>query len=116
MSVGGTQAVMMVSSVAMGMMMRFSQVMDGVRRMGMIVGIVRTMKVVVGMIVAFDQIAAANNISPAIVAVGIKVALLTTVFGVRSVDPRLFEAASMLGASSSAMFPKVVLPAALPSR
>ena len=55
MSVGGTQAVMMVSSVAMGMMMRFSQVMDGVRRMGMIVGmimgIVRTMKVVVGMIV-----------------------------------------------------------------
>jgi biopolymer transport protein ExbB len=36
---------------------------------------------VVGMIVAFDQIAAANNISPAIVAVGIKVALLTTVFG-----------------------------------
>ncbi len=55
MSVGGTQAVMMVSSVAMGMMMRFSQVMDGVRLMGMIVGmimgIVRTMKVVVGMIV-----------------------------------------------------------------
>ncbi|MBK8499896.1 MAG: MotA/TolQ/ExbB proton channel family protein [Flavobacteriales bacterium] len=36
---------------------------------------------VIGMIVAFDQIAAANNISPAIVAVGIKVALLTTVFG-----------------------------------
>lgn len=36
---------------------------------------------VVGMIMAFDQIAAANNISPAIVAGGIKVALLTTVFG-----------------------------------
>jgi biopolymer transport protein ExbB len=36
---------------------------------------------VVGMIIAFDQIAAANNISPAIVAIGIKVALLTTVFG-----------------------------------
>ena len=36
---------------------------------------------VIGMIVAFDQIDAANNISPAIVAVGIKVALLTTVFG-----------------------------------
>ncbi len=36
---------------------------------------------VVGMIFAFDQIAAANNISPAIVAGGIKVALLTTVFG-----------------------------------
>jgi biopolymer transport protein ExbB len=33
------------------------------------------------MIFAFDQIAAANNISPAIVASGIKVALLTTVFG-----------------------------------
>ncbi len=52
---GGTQAVMMVSGVAMGMMMRFSQVLDGVRLMGMIVGmimgIVRTMKVVVGMIV-----------------------------------------------------------------
>lgn len=36
---------------------------------------------VVGMIFAFDQIAEANNISPAIVAGGIKVALLTTVFG-----------------------------------
>jgi len=36
---------------------------------------------VVGMIFAFDQIAIANNISPAIVAGGIKVALLTTVFG-----------------------------------
>ena len=36
---------------------------------------------VIGMIFAFDQIAAANNISPAIVASGIKVALLTTVFG-----------------------------------
>jgi NitT/TauT family transport system permease protein len=41
--------------------------------------------------------------------------LVNTVFGVRSVDQRLFEAASMLGASSSAIFPKVVLPAALPS-
>lgn len=41
--------------------------------------------------------------------------LLNTVFGVRSVDPRLFEAASMLGCSGSAMFRKVVLPAALPS-
>lgn len=41
--------------------------------------------------------------------------LLNTVFGVRSVDPRLFEAASMLGASRSSMFPKVVLPASLPS-
>lgn len=36
---------------------------------------------VIGMIEAFDQIASANNISPAIVAGGIKVALLTTVFG-----------------------------------
>jgi NitT/TauT family transport system permease protein len=41
--------------------------------------------------------------------------LVNTVFGVRSVDQRLFEAASMLGASNSAIFPKVVLPAALPS-
>lgn len=41
--------------------------------------------------------------------------LVNTVFGVRSVDPRLFEAASMLGASNSSVFPKVVLPAALPS-
>jgi NitT/TauT family transport system permease protein len=41
--------------------------------------------------------------------------LVNTVFGVRSVDPRLFEAASMLGASNSSIFPKVVLPAALPS-
>jgi NitT/TauT family transport system permease protein len=40
--------------------------------------------------------------------------LVNTIFGVRSVDPRLFEAASMLGASPASMFPKVVLPAALP--
>lgn len=39
------------------------------------------MGTVIGMIEAFDQIAAANNISPAIVAGGIKIALLTTVFG-----------------------------------
>lgn len=39
------------------------------------------MGTVIGMIDAFDAIAAANNISPAIVADGIKVALLTTVFG-----------------------------------
>ena len=41
--------------------------------------------------------------------------LINTVFGVRSVENRLFEAAAMLGVSRSAMFPKVVLPAALPS-
>jgi NitT/TauT family transport system permease protein len=41
--------------------------------------------------------------------------LLNTVFGVRHVDPKLFEAASMLGCSGSAMFRRVVLPAALPS-
>lgn len=39
------------------------------------------MGTVIGMIGAFDAIAAAGDISPAIVAVGIKVALLTTVFG-----------------------------------
>ena len=36
---------------------------------------------VIGMIGAFNDIAVANDISPAVVAVGIKVALLTTVFG-----------------------------------
>ena len=41
--------------------------------------------------------------------------LLNTMFGVRSVDPRLFEAAAMLGCSGSAMFRQVVFPAALPS-
>ena len=41
--------------------------------------------------------------------------LLNTVFGVRSVEPRLFEAASMLGCLGSAQFFRVVLPAALPS-
>ena len=40
--------------------------------------------------------------------------LVNTIFGVRSVEPRLFEAAAMLGASRAAVFPKVVLPAALP--
>jgi biopolymer transport protein ExbB len=39
------------------------------------------MGTVIGMIGAFDAIEAQNNISPAIVAGGIKVALLTTVFG-----------------------------------
>lgn len=41
--------------------------------------------------------------------------LLNTIFGVRSVDPRLFEAASMLGCKGHAQFFRVVLPAALPS-
>ena len=41
--------------------------------------------------------------------------LLNTVFGVRSVEKRLFEAAAMLGCTPSAQFHRVVLPAALPS-
>ncbi len=41
--------------------------------------------------------------------------LLNTVFGVRSVDVRLFEAAAMLGCEGSAMFRQVVLPASLPA-
>jgi NitT/TauT family transport system permease protein len=41
--------------------------------------------------------------------------LLNTIFGVRSVDARLFEAASMLGCSGSAMFREVVFPASLPA-
>jgi NitT/TauT family transport system permease protein len=41
--------------------------------------------------------------------------LLNTVFGVRSVDPRLFEAAAMLGCTGSAMFRQIMLPAALPA-
>jgi NitT/TauT family transport system permease protein len=41
--------------------------------------------------------------------------LLNTIFGVRSVDPKLFEAASMLGCDGSRMFRQVVLPAAMPS-
>src|SRR5215467_8542223 len=41
--------------------------------------------------------------------------LVNTIFGVRTVEPRLFEAASMLGCTGSAQFFRVVLPAALPS-
>ncbi len=41
--------------------------------------------------------------------------LLNTVFGVRSVDVRLFEAAAMLGCEGSAMFRQVVFPASLPA-
>jgi NitT/TauT family transport system permease protein len=41
--------------------------------------------------------------------------LLNTIFGVRNVEPRLFEAAQMLGVSRQALFWKVVLPASLPS-
>jgi NitT/TauT family transport system permease protein len=41
--------------------------------------------------------------------------LLNTIFGVRSVEGRLFEAAAMLGVSPQAIFWKVVLPASLPS-
>jgi NitT/TauT family transport system permease protein len=40
--------------------------------------------------------------------------LVNTIFGVRSVEPRLFEAASMLGIRPAAMFFKVVLPASMP--
>ena len=40
--------------------------------------------------------------------------LVNTIFAVRSVEPRLFEAASMLGVSQTRMFPVVVLPASLP--
>jgi NitT/TauT family transport system permease protein len=41
--------------------------------------------------------------------------LLNTILGVRNVEPRLFEAAQMLGVSRQALFWKVVLPASLPS-
>jgi len=41
--------------------------------------------------------------------------VLNTTFGVRSVDHRLFEAASMLGCNGSSLFRQVVLPAATPS-
>jgi NitT/TauT family transport system permease protein len=41
--------------------------------------------------------------------------LLNTIFGVRNVDAKLFEAASMLGCRGNAQFFRVVLPAALPS-
>lgn len=41
--------------------------------------------------------------------------LLNTIFGVKNVDPKLFEAASMLGCQGNAQFFRVVLPAALPS-
>ena len=41
--------------------------------------------------------------------------LLNTMFGVRSIDPRLFEAASMPGCSGAGMFRQIVLPASLPA-
>ena len=41
--------------------------------------------------------------------------LLNTMFGVRSIDPRLFEAAAMLGCSGTRMFRQIVLPASLPA-
>lgn len=41
--------------------------------------------------------------------------LINTIFGVRAVDPRLFEAASMLGCTGTAQFFRVVLPASLPA-
>ena len=41
--------------------------------------------------------------------------LLNTIFGVRSVDPRQFEAAAMLGCSGGAMFRQIVLPASMPA-
>ena len=40
--------------------------------------------------------------------------LVNTIFAVRSVDARLFEAAAMLGVSRTRMFPVVVVPASLP--
>lgn len=41
--------------------------------------------------------------------------LINTIFGARSVDPRSFEAASMLGCEGTAQFFKVVLPASMPA-
>lgn len=41
--------------------------------------------------------------------------VFNTTFGVRAVDARLFEAASMLGCKGSSLFRQVVLPAAMPS-
>lgn len=41
--------------------------------------------------------------------------LINTVFGVRAVEPRLFEAGSMLGCTGTAQFTKIVLPASLPA-
>ncbi len=40
--------------------------------------------------------------------------LINTIFAVRSVEPRLFEAAQMLGVTPARLFPTVVLPASLP--
>ena len=48
---------------------------------GRIGHIAQVMGTVIGMIEAFDAIAAAGDISPTVVAGGMKVALLTTVFG-----------------------------------
>lgn len=41
--------------------------------------------------------------------------VFNTIFGVKSVDGRLFEAAQMLGCSGSSLFRQVVLPASIPS-
>ncbi len=41
--------------------------------------------------------------------------IFNTIFGVRSVDERLFEAAAMLGCKGSSLFRQVVLPASLPA-
>jgi NitT/TauT family transport system permease protein len=41
--------------------------------------------------------------------------LLNTMFGVRSIDPKLFEAASMLGCTGTGLFRQIVLPASLPA-
>jgi NitT/TauT family transport system permease protein len=41
--------------------------------------------------------------------------IFNTIFGVKAVDGRLFEAALMLGCNGSSLFRQVVLPAALPS-
>ncbi len=41
--------------------------------------------------------------------------VINTTFGVKSVEPRLFEAAAMLGCKGASMFRQVVLPAAMPS-
>jgi NitT/TauT family transport system permease protein len=41
--------------------------------------------------------------------------LLNTMFGVRSIDPRLFEAAAMLGCRGAGIFRQIVLPASLPA-
>ena len=70
-----------VASICYQGLMRIDEGLDVVERSVVSYGGVQAGYLVIGMVMAFDQIQQAGDISPTVVAGGMKVALITTIFG-----------------------------------